>query len=140
VPAIAGGTWLPVYVQKITMLSDTDYILVVAPTPKHQTSKDPFFGDCNHFEVHGTFSRLKGKTWFLTLLPSERKLNEQNRKKHLAALEKLRQFEETKTSLNFGWVGTGFRVVDSANPCVVESRALILSEENGVTAVLSRFK
>jgi len=138
--AFAGGSWISVYVQKITMLSDTDYILVVEPVSEQEASQDPFFGGCGYFEVQGTFSRRSGQPWFWTLYPSVRKQNEQNRIKHLAALKKLQQLEETRTPLNFGWMGTGFNIIDEKNPCVVESRTLGLVEDGGIIAIMSYFK
>lgn len=53
--AAAGGDWSPVRVETLTLLSDTDYVLVVSPVEQAYSS---FPKACGHFEVHGTFSRL----------------------------------------------------------------------------------
>lgn len=41
--------------------------------------------------------------------------------------------------VNFGWMGSGFELIDAAHPCTVRSRALEIRREQGEVAVLSYF-
>ncbi len=126
-PAFAGGSYEPVHVQKLTMLSDTDYVLVALPTPDPSKYKDPFLGNCMRFEVHGSFQRLEGTHWFIWWKASGAPTKEQ----HLAALAELKKYEGSKSVINFGWMGTGFNIIDPKNPCIVESRALEFVKDGG---------
>jgi hypothetical protein len=139
-PALAGGSWEPVHVQKLTMLSDTDYILVVLPVPDNNPYwKDPWLGNCQRFEVHGTLQRLEGTHWFTWWVTGGAPTKEQ----HLAALARIKKFEGSKSVLNFGWMGTGFNIIDPKNPCIVESRGLDLvidgGEDGKTAAIVSYF-
>jgi hypothetical protein len=122
-PATAGGSWVPVHVQKLTMLSDTDYVLIVQPAPNNATNyKDLYLSDCKRFEVRGTLRRLKEKSllsWFIWWKANGTPTTEQ----HLAALTYLKKFEGSKSDINFGWMGMGFDII---GPCIAESRGLSL--------------
>jgi hypothetical protein len=110
--AFAGGSSTKVYVQKLTMLTDTDYILVVMPV----TVRDgDYWGGCKQFEVHGTLRRLKSMG---------RSSGTPTKKEHLAALALLRKFEGSAKSMRFGYIGVGFKVINPKNPCIVNSRGL----------------
>ena len=110
------------------MLSDTDYDLVVLPVPDNDPNyKDPFLGSCKQFEVHGTLQRLNGTHWFIWWVKGGAPTKEQ----HLAALAYLKKFEGSKSVINFGWMGSGFNIIDPKNPCIVESRALELVPDGG---------
>jgi hypothetical protein len=122
-PAAAGGDWVPVRVQKLTMLSDTDYVLVVLPAPKNTgLYKDLYFSDCEQFEVRGTLQRLFEKST-LRWLTWWKENGTPTKELHLAALTYLKKYEGTKTYINFGWMGMGFNI---EGPCIVESRGLAL--------------
>lgn len=124
-PAAAGGSWVPVHVQKLTMLSDTEYVLVALPAPDPSGYKDSYLGDCKRFEVHGTLQRLKGKD-LLSLLIWWKANGTPTKEQHLTALAYLKKFEGSKSDINFGWMGSGFNIIDSQNPCIVESRGLAM--------------
>lgn len=112
-PAVAGGSWEPVRVLKLSRTSQTAYTLIVEPGPNN----DPYFKGCRRFEVHGTLSRLEGE-W-----PIGRS-GGPSKKEHIAALGHLQSFERTGRPLNFGWMGEGFRIVDPKKPCIFMSRGL----------------
>jgi hypothetical protein len=116
--AYAGGTWDPVLIERISVLSDTDYVLVVLPTPTGFPF--PVFGSCRRFEVHGSFSPLDGVPWFLSWFYE----GGPSREDHLAALRYLRKLAGSGKEINFGAMGYGFNPVNPKNPCVVESRGL----------------
>jgi hypothetical protein len=112
-PASAGGSWEPVRVRKLSRTSDTSYVLVVAPLP----NDDPYFKGCRLFEVHGSLRRLDGE-WPIV------RSNAPSKKDHTAALTYLQSFERTGKAVNFGWVGSGFGIINPRLPCIVESRGL----------------
>jgi hypothetical protein len=138
-PAYAGGSWEPVHVISLKMLSDTDYVLVVAPK---MPNNDPYLDKCAKFEVHGTYGFLDGdlfaritgvlpvfNNFYKTVLTKET---------HLAALKQLKKFAGSDRTVNFGWMGEGFHPLDKKTQCVVESRGLELVEPDDV-AVVSYF-
>jgi hypothetical protein len=122
--ALAGGSWERVRVRELSRTTEIDYTLVVEPL----SNNDPYFKACRRFEVHGTLSRLEGE-W-----PIGRS-GGPSRKDHIAALKYLQSFERTSKSVSFGWIGSGFRIVNPKQPCTVESRGLQIT--NG--AVVSFF-
>lgn len=124
-PAFAGGDGQFVRVQKLTMQSDTDYVLVVLPEPDKSGYKDFYMGDCKRFEVHGTLQSLNGTHWFIWWNTGGAPTKEQ----HLAALAYLKKFEGSPKTILFGWMGSGFKVIDPNNPCIVESRGLRLFDD-----------
>lgn len=127
-PAAAGGDWVSVRVQKLTMLSETDYILVVLPTSKNVgVYKDLYFSDCKQLEVHGTLQRLYEKSTLERLIWWKEN-GTPTKKQHLAALDYLKKYEGTKKDINFGWMGMGFQIT---GPCSVESRGLSLLTGGG---------
>ncbi|TAL27884.1 MAG: hypothetical protein EPN97_16105 [Alphaproteobacteria bacterium] len=127
-PAFAGGSGQDVHVQKLTLLSDTDYILVVRPEPGKNGYEDPYMGDCKQFEVHGTLQRLRGKYWLEWFIWWKAR-GTPTKEQHLAALAYLKKFEGSAKTILFGWIGSGFEVIDPRNPCIVESRGLRLLED-----------
>jgi hypothetical protein len=133
-PAYAGGYEIGVQVVSLKMLSDTDYIAVLAPSvPKHYPPNYPSIGKCKTFEVRGTYTYLEGQIapWFTGLFPFifHTPLSKEN---HLEALQRLQQFAGTKQYLDFDSVGDGLKIVDQNNPCVVQSRALRLYKDGTV--------
>lgn len=125
--SFAGGDDTAVHVLKLTLLSETDYVLVVSPVQKH----DPVTLGCNRFEVHGTFGRLDGISW----LEAPFYRSGLRKGDHIAALNYLKKYVGSKKTVMFGYMGEGFHPVDPKNYCIVESRALQL--QDGV--VLSYF-
>lgn len=136
-PSFAGGSWDPVRIQKLTMLSDTDYVLIIEPQHQLMRYKNAFFGDCSQFVVNGTYSRLDDTPWLDSLV---RKTPIVTLEDHLAALEKLKAFESEGAIFEFGYMGTGFNVIDPDTPCVVESRALEVWIEGDKVAIISYFR
>ena len=129
--AIAGGSSDSVRVLGLSIFGDTNYVLIVAPVrdAKSERLPDPYFGECERFEVHGTFSRLKGAwPWTTTLL---------TRQTHIDALAYLSDAQRNGNVVELGWIGNGFVAVETSNPCVVRSRGLRLFEDHGKTAVMS---
>lgn len=131
-PGFAGGSWIPVRVESLTMASETDYTLVVIPEPLNH--EDWFLGNCTRFEVRGSFSTLDGEPWFI---PWHKR--KPSREEHMAALVMLKKAKDEKSLINFGWMGTGFKVIDANNPCIVESRGLETMSEKDMTSVVSYF-
>ena len=131
--ATAGGDWSPVRVETLTLLSETDYVLVVSPV---EQAYPTFPKACAHFEVHGTFSRLDHLYWFLPASSG----GGPTKKQHLAAIRYLRQFVGSDRTINLGAMGSGF-LPDPKNPCVAESRALELLEppKSSAVAVVSYY-
>jgi hypothetical protein len=121
-----------VHVQKLDMLSDTDYVLVVLPVPDNSPYKA--LGSCKRFEVHGTLERLESTHWFLWWVTG----GAPTKKQHLAALAYLKKFEGSAKTVNFGFMGEGFKIIDLKNPCVVKSRGLLLFEPNSVVSFFHR--
>lgn len=123
-PAFAGGNATQVHVLKLSLQSDTDYVLVVSPVKKN----DSVTRGCSRFEVHGTYSFLEGdisaRLTGLRPLFSERHPTKTD---HVAALNYLQKFVGSKKTVWFGFMGEGFHTIVDKNPCVVESRALGLS-------------
>jgi hypothetical protein len=111
--AFAGGSWERVRVLRLSRNTEVNYTLVVEPLP----NDDMYFKGCRRFEVHGTLSRLEGE-W-----PIGRS-SRPSKKEHIAALRHLQSFEQMGKSVNFGWVGRGFRIIDPKQACIVESRGL----------------
>jgi|GEM_PF-3266397 len=127
--ALAGGSFEPVIVKSLNLKSATDYELVIQPTHSSaQSYKDPYFGSCSLFTVRGTYSLIQSTFLFPEFV---------TRKSHVAALERLTTALKTSSPINFGWIGTGFKSVDPKIPCLVRSRALYLSIDPNVTAILS---
>jgi hypothetical protein len=129
--ALAGGSAEPVRVISLSISDETNYVLVVAPEPTQSVGgySDPYFGQCERFEVRGTFARLKGAwPWTNTNL---------NRRAHLDALAYLTNAKRTGQVVQFGWMGNGFVAVDAKIPCVVKSRALQVLVDRGNTMVIS---
>jgi hypothetical protein len=125
-PLSAGGSSERVVIDRL-VINGVDYTLVV--TPSDNAIRDPYFGHCKRFEVHGTYRWLRG-----TLFRQEPGLS---RTRHLEALHYLQQAYEAQRPLELGWVGTGFMLFDPANPCMVKSRALALFKDDRGTYVLS---
>jgi len=118
----AGGSGEKVLIERLDVRGDS-YTLVVVP--EKSEVPDPYMGTCAHFEVRGTYRRLKGEYFWLPVSIS--------REEHLKALAYLQHAFETKQPLYFGWIGTGFVVIDPANPCIVKSRALSVLEDKART-------
>lgn len=114
VPAFAGGDDERVHVEKLTMLSELDYILVVRPV-RGKMSYDDRMKDCKQFEVRGTLKRLKSQG---------QSSGTPTKKEHLAALAFLKKSEGSENTINFGWIGSGFEIINAKNPCIVKSRGL----------------
>jgi hypothetical protein len=74
--------------------------------------------------------------WFLdgAFLSRPKQLS---REHYLAALAYLRDAFEKHQTVNLGWMGSGFRPIDASKPCVVQSRALLLADDESGRAVLS---
>ena len=125
--AIAGGSFEPVHINRISITNDVEYELVVTPLNmgRRDGYADPYMGQCAVFTVHGTYSRGTKFPSFVT------------REGHLAALAYLRQAHAANRPVNLGWMGTGFVPVDPAIPCTVRSRALHFHVEQDNQAVLS---
>jgi hypothetical protein len=130
-PAVAGGSSDLVRVLGLSIYEDTSYVLIVAPVRSltNERATDPYFGNCERFKVHGTFSRLKGAwPWSSTLL---------SRHMHLEALAYLDDAQRNRQVVQFGWMGNGFVAIEEGDPCVVRSRGLRLFDDHGKIAVLS---
>jgi hypothetical protein len=84
-------------------------------------------GHCSLFTVRGTYSHFHSAKFpsFVT------------REAHLAALAHLSEAHAAGRTVNLGWMGGGFVLVQAHTPCVVRSRALHLFTERGVTSVVS---
>ncbi len=137
-PALAGADWVPVHVQKLTMLSDTDYVLAVSPEPDKSGYEDPWLGSCKRFVVHGSYKPLKGTRWFIWWDNG----GAPTKKQHLTALAYLKKFAGSKIAINFGGMISGFNIITPKNPCIVASRALELVTDDSApheTAVVSYF-
>lgn len=128
---VAGGSFEPVMVESLTVSQGTDYTLVVRPQSSAAGTgwKDPYMGDCPKFTVHGTYS------WFHSRSFSKHV----TRENHRAALEHLRLAQREKTTVNFGWMGTGFIPVSRETPCIVRSRALELNAWRGRIGIMSYY-
>jgi hypothetical protein len=125
----AGGSYGLAKVQSLKMLSETDYILVIAPIINDDRYKDPNWDECTKFEVHGIYG------WFDEGWRSyfqSRKPRFVSRENHLLALERLKQNVGKNKPVKFGSMISGFNIIDKKNPCVVESRALELDEEGAI--------
>lgn len=125
--AIAGGSYEPVYINRISISSGVEYELVVTPLKVRGRVGylDPYMGQCATFTVIGTYSRRAKLPSFVT------------RDGHLAALTHLREAHAADRLVNLGWMGTGFVPVDSGAPCQFRSRALHLHTEQDTQAVIS---
>jgi hypothetical protein len=126
VPAEAGGSSGLVRIDRL-VADGVNYTLVV--TPDKSAQSDPYLGGCDSFEVRGTYRWLRG-----TFLRQEPPLS---RRGHLEALGYLRNAFETRSPIELGWIGNGFVPLDSADPCVVRSRALWLNTGQRGTSVVS---
>jgi hypothetical protein len=57
--AIAGGSFEPVHINRISIVNGVEYELVVTPLNmgRRDGYADPYMGQCAIFTVHGTYSR-----------------------------------------------------------------------------------
>ena len=126
----AGGSDVRVTVVSF-VASNSDYTLVVAPVAASQPDPylDPYMGHCRRFTVLGTYSRLAG----LSLSPPPMV----TLSAHRDALRYLRTAATSHATIRLGWMGGGFRVPDTREPCVARSRALALFSDEHGTAVIS---
>jgi hypothetical protein len=124
---LAGGSFEPVYINRLSIVNGVEYELVVTPLKVRGRDGyvDPYMGQCATFTVHGTYSRRSKLPSFVT------------RDGHLAALAHLKQAHAADRWVNLGWMGTGFVPADSGTPCTYRSRALHLHTEQGAEAVIS---
>jgi hypothetical protein len=129
--AWAGGSSEKVFVESLTQSSETDFVLVVKVVQSNSSYKDPYFGECVQFQVIGSYNRLY--SWWT--FPSD-----VTRQAHLDSLAALMKAKETNSPIELGWMGSGFKVSNTANSCVVESRALKIFEQNGSKSILSFFE
>jgi hypothetical protein len=113
--AFAGGDWNPVHIDKITLISETKYILIVSPLR-------PINGGCRRVEVHGSFTRLDGVPWVLSWFYK----GGPSKASHVAALLYLQKSERAGNTVNFGEMGYGLNPVNPKNICIEESRGLEL--------------
>jgi hypothetical protein len=129
--ALAGGSAESVRVISLAISDTTDYVLIVAPEPTDGVAgySDPFLGQCKRFEVHGTFSRLKGA------LPWTK--SNVTRRAHIEALTYLLNAQRSRQIVKFGWMGNGFVAIDANTPCIVRSRALQMIVDGDNTFVMS---
>jgi hypothetical protein len=125
--ALAGGSFEPVYINRLSIVNGVEYELVVTPLKVvgRDGNLDPYMGQCTTFTVHGTYSRA-------IRFPSN-----VTRDAHRAALAYLREAQAADRPVNLGWMGTGFVPVDSGARCEFRSRALHLYIEQGTEAVIS---
>jgi hypothetical protein len=125
--AVAGGSFEPVYINRLSIVNGVEYELVVTPLKVvgRDGYPDPYMGQCTTFTVHGTYSRA-------IRFPSN-----VTRDAHRAALAYLREAQAADRPVNLGWMGTGFVAVDSGARCEFRSRALHLYIEQGTEAVIS---
>ena len=125
--ARAGGSYEPVYINRISVPNDVEYELVVTPLNWRPRDGylDPYMGNCPTFTVHGTYSRNARLPSFVT------------RESHVAAVAYLRQAHAAHRTVNLGWMGGGFAPVDSGVPCTFRSKALHMYNEQDVEAVIS---
>lgn len=128
-PAIAGGSGERVSIERLDVHGD-NYTLVVIPD--RSDVPDVYMGACAHFEVRGTYRRLKGDYIFWNRRAGV------GRDEHRRALAYLKHAFATKQPVYLGWVGVGFVPVDASNPCIVRSRALsLMSDPNDRTWITS---
>ena len=120
----AGGSYQPVKVLQFSTYEDGRYLLVVKPQLRADSDyQDPYMNGCPVFSIIGEY---EGKGMFESgYIPAK--------KKHYEALEYLR----SQDFMLLGWMGQGFRVLNTDDPCLVSSRALELVEIDGDKAVLS---
>jgi hypothetical protein len=123
--AQAGGSATPVTIESLKV-TGTTYTLVVVPVTANKD--DPYMGNCARFTVHGLY-------WFLD--GALRQPEMLSRAQHLVALNYLQDAFEKHRVVNLGGMGTGFKPIDASQPCVVQSRALLLMEEDDVQYVVS---
>jgi hypothetical protein len=123
--SVAGGSGERVSIERLDV-DGVEYTLLVAP--EKSEPPDAYMGACAHFEVRGSYQRLRGAYFRQHPLLS--------RNEHIKALEYLRRAFETKQSVYLVWMGTGFVPIDPGSPCVVRSRALrLLTDERGTYVV-----
>jgi hypothetical protein len=116
--AYAGGSAAPVRIESLK-ITGTTYTLAVVPVERDD---DPYMGTCERFTVHGLYWYLIG-----AFLKQPQMLS---RERHLAALAYLQEAFEQQRVVKFGGMGSGFEPIDTSNPCVVQSRALLLMEDD----------
>ena len=123
--AFAGGTDEQVQVESFRS-EGFNYVLVVAPVVP---ARDSLFGRCEKLVVRGTYRTLKGSGLHQPSILSKAA--------HVKALEHLREAHSQNRQVAFGSMGEGLKPVRESNPCVVESRALLLMETSHGSAVIS---
>ena len=131
--AQAGGSWEEVVVRSVRLVSATDYELVVAREP----NEDGYLGKCKVFTVLGTYAERPAESRWWDIW--DRFPESVTLEGHLAALALLQTARSSGEHVNFGWMGSGFELIDAAHPCTVRSRALEIRREEGEIAVLSYF-
>lgn len=123
--ARAGGSGDLVTIEKLTV-NDSDYELVVVPSPSAAEYKNPYMGECARFTVKGGYDRLHA--W---------RLPEQvTRESHMEAIAYMQQAYAAKKPFTLGWMGAGFVPIGS-DKCVVRSRALQMWRHESGPAVVS---
>ena len=115
----AGGSYELVRLKSFVSINERDFVLIVEPIGRNDDYRDPYFGNCDLFTVLGKYRTIG--IFEPGSIPTE--------SEHMEAIDYLR---ERPKEFSFGWIGGGFHVYDTSDPCVVESRALKLMEEGHV--------
>ncbi len=124
---ISGGSHEKAKITQFSQVNETDFILLLTPHEKEFFSELGFYkGKCDSFIVIGKFESQG-------LLASG---YIPDKKTHVAAVKYL---ANSKGVINFGFIGQGFKKIDSKNNCVVESRALKLEQLKNESYVYSWF-
>jgi hypothetical protein len=117
--AFAGGSSQTVDLVHIAFLGDEEFVLTVRPRPDLDGYEENYFEDCETFVVIGEYHPSSiFKSGYMPSL-----------KEHKAAL---RFLKSKPKRFSLGYIGGGFFQPDKNNKCVVQSRALNLTDGNSV--------
>ena len=128
--ANAAGTFEPVKVRLFQPGKQGQHAMIVVPTDKGASTPkvDSLRSLCKELRVFGSFDQPHwAKNTMVTAVG------------HAESMALLQRAYQNKTMVNFGELGSGFRVTNKTMPCTVKSRGLIFWKDADTTAALSIF-
>jgi hypothetical protein len=124
VTAWAGGTFEPIHIKLFQPGKNGAYSMIVSPVAAKTVGS--LVALCKELRVFGTFDQ---KHWAQNKLVTA--------EGHAEAIILLQRAYQNKAVVNFGELGSGFRVTNKTMPCTVKSRGLVIWKEASSEAALS---
>lgn len=109
----AGGTHWSVLVAEVDRIDESN--AVISLRNASEQGRDPL-QKCEVLIVKADYhsGSIRRRTWSWRI----------TEELHVAALDRLQEFQESATPLDFGYIGNGLLAADREAPCTVEARAI----------------